>query len=108
PRDHENRNEENASWRRPACAPYGAGSTMKSSFRNRMEQVFRQTSRPLGMRSLCLVVVSLVSACVSSGSTFCADGRVCHDGTVCATVDDTPRCVSPDQLAKCEGIAQFG
>jgi cysteine-rich repeat protein len=55
-----------------------------------------------------LLFACLLAGCLSSGSTFCADGRVCPEGTVCATVADTPRCVSPDQLARCEGIEPFG
>src|SRR3954469_13482231 len=70
-----------------------------------MEQLFHNTSRLRGMGQLRLLILCVATSCVSPASTLCGDGRVCPDGTVCATVADQPRCVSPDQLAHCNGIA---
>ena len=35
---------------------------------------------------------------------MCPDGRVCPEGTVCRTVTLTQMCVTPDQIAACEGV----
>ena len=60
------------------------------------------------MGAIRVFILCLAASCVSTGSTLCADGRVCPGNTVCASVADQPLCVSPEQVASCNGVPQFG
>ncbi len=53
------------------------------------------------------LAMSLLVACIRSGTTTCADGTICRDGTVCAPAGDRTLCVTPEQLEACEGRAEF-
>ncbi len=59
------------------------------------------------MRSACLAAALLLSACIRSGATTCADGTICREGTVCATVEERTLCVTQQQLDACEGKEKF-
>ncbi len=50
-----------------------------------------------------LVVAFVLAGCVESGKVVCGDGRVCPAGYQCDDV--AHRCISPDQLTACAGLA---
>lgn len=55
-----------------------------------------------------LVAVAAVVAlggCISSDLVECSDGRLCPRGTACDVVHR--RCVAPEQLTACDGLADF-
>lgn len=54
-----------------------------------------------------IAIAMLLSACIRSGSTTCEDGTICRDGTVCAPAGEHMLCVTPEQLAACDGAMEY-
>ncbi len=51
----------------------------------------------------CAVVFLALSGCLQASVVVCEDGRICAEGDVCHEAE----CVSPDQLAACEDVAEL-
>lgn len=61
------------------------------------------------IRAGLLGVIALVAAtCVTTNAHQCPGGSLCADGLRCHALPDVMTCVSPAQLAACEGIEENG
>src|SRR5437868_4983261 len=52
----------------------------------------------------CCFVLALAAGCVGTDSVQC-DGWTCPPGTTCGS--GTLRCINPEQLTACEGLADY-
>ncbi|MFN0252310.1 MAG: kelch repeat-containing protein [Kofleriaceae bacterium] len=56
---------------------------------------------------LCVVTLAICASCVRPESVRCPDGSVCPRDRTCWLLQETYQCVSDDQIAACDGKADF-